>query len=225
MMRGVSGRDWLVSELPEDPLAVLKEWLDEAVERLQPHNPTAMTLATVDELGLPDARMVICRGFDAEAGWLVFYTDRDSRKGRQLGHTPRATLVFYWDGLQRQVRIDGPVTDAPDEQSDAYFAARPVGAQLAAWASDQSRPLASRGELEERYREVRQRFGIEADDGPPGDVARPPNWGGYRVWAERIELWVGRPNRLHDRAHYERKLVRRGDGYAGEPWRATRLWP
>lgn len=216
----------LAGSLPEDPLALLAHWLDRAVQELAPHNPTAMVLATRSERDQPAARMVICRGFDREEGWLVFYTDRNSAKGRELHAHPRAACVFYWDALQRQLRIEGPVTVAPDEQSDAYFAGRPVGAQLAAWTSEQSEPLASRAELERRYQEVRVGFGINSDDGGPAAVPRPPQWGGFRVWIERVEFWVGRPDRLHDRACYERTLTRTDQGYvAGSPWQATRLQP
>lgn len=213
----VSAPSSLDDPLPVDPLALFDEWLNHAVEQLRPHNPTAMVLATVDGQGQPDARMVICRGFDAREGWLVFYTDLDSAKGAQLASKPRASLVFYWDALQRQVRFSGPVTPAPAAQADAYFETRPPGARLAAWASAQSRPIGSRDELVAKQREVGQRFG---DDAP-----RPPNWGGYRVWAETIEFWVGRDDRLHDRAHYRRTLTPDGSGQRAGPWTAQRLQP
>ena len=151
-------------------------------------NATAMTLATVDPDGRPSARMVICRGFDARAGWLVFYTDRDSPKGRALEAHPRAALVFHWDALERQIRIEGPVTVAPEEDSDRYWNTRPWDARIAAIASDQSRPIASRAAMLAKLEETSQRFGAVA--------ARPPRWGGYRVWAERVELWVGQPARV-----------------------------
>lgn len=213
--------DLFSGPLPGDPLPVLEAWLDRAVEKLAAHNPTAMTLATVDAEGGPDARMVICRGFDAQAGWLVFYTDRSSSKGLQLAAQPRAAAVFYWEPLNLQVRVVGPISEAPDEQSDAYFAARPPGSRLAAWASHQSQPIDSREELVEYYSEMCRRF--EGDD--DGEVPRPPDWGGYRIWAERIEFWAGRPDRLHDRACYERELSRGTDGFTGAKWRVTRLQP
>lgn len=212
--------DLFSGPLPEDPLPVLEAWLDHAVEELAAHNPTAMTLATVDEGGGPDARMVICRGFDPQAGWLVFYTDRASSKGLQLAAQPRAAAVFYWEPLNLQVRVVGPISEAPEEQSDAYFAARPAGSRLAAWASQQSQPIASREELVEYYSEMCRRF--ESDD---ADVPRPPDWGGYRIWPERIEFWAGRPDRLHDRARYERELERTSEGFSGAKWRVTRLQP
>ena len=201
--------------LPDDPLPLLESWLAEAAAATR--NSTAMTLATVAADGRPAARMVICRGFDARAGWFVFYTDRESDKGTQLRSNPRAALVFHWDVFERQVRVDGPVTTAPDADSDRYWSTRPLEARAAAAASRQSRPIASRGELLARVAEEAQRAG----DG----VERPPRWGGYRVWAERVEMWVGQPARVHDRARWSRELVAAGSGYSGGPWRATRLMP
>jgi pyridoxamine 5'-phosphate oxidase len=201
--------------LPDDPLPLLESWLAEAAAATR--NSTAMTLATVAADGRPAARMVICRGFDARAGWFVFYTDRESDKGTQLRSNPRAALVFHWDAFERQVRVEGPVTTAPDADSDRYWSTRPLEARAAAAASRQSRPIASRGELLARVAEEAQRAG----DG----VERPPRWGGYRVWAERVEMWVGQPARVHDRARWSRELVAAGSGYSGGPWRATRLMP
>src|SRR5713226_8517455 len=148
--------------------------------------------------------MVLCRGFDAHAGWLVFYTDRESAKGRALAKTPRAALVFHWDALERQARIEGPVTLAPDADSDAYWLSRPPDARIAAAASEQSRPIASRAAFLQKIEETAARFA--------GDAPRPPRWGGYRVWAERVELWVGQPARAHDRAAWTRALARAGAG-------------
>ena len=185
----------LPEPLPADPLPLVAAWLAEATASTR--NATAMALATVDPDGRPSARMVICRGFDARDGWLVFYTDRESAKGRALAAHPYASLVFHWDVFERQIRIDGPVTLAPDADSDAYWATRPADARLAAIASAQSRPLAS----------------------------RPSRWGGYRVWAERVELWVGQPARAHDRALWTRTLTRASDGFRGSAWHATRLQP
>jgi pyridoxamine 5'-phosphate oxidase len=201
--------------LPEDPLPLLETWLAEATAAAR--NATAMTLATVTADGRPAARMVICRGFDARAGWFVFYTDHESDKGTQLGARPWAALVFHWDAFERQVRIDGPVTVAPDADSDRYWSTRPPEARAASTASYQSRPIASRAELLARVTEVARRGGDA--------VERPPRWGGFRVWAEHVELWVGQPARLHDRARWSRALAPTGGGYAGGPWRATRLMP
>ena len=205
----------LPEPLPADPLPLLDAWITEAREEIR--NATAMALATVDPDGLPAARMVICRGFVAAAGWLVFYTDRESRKGHALAKQPYASCVFHWDAFERQARIDGPVTFAPDSDSDAYWNSRPRDARLAATASEQSQPIASRAALLAKVSAVGART--------TGDVPRPPRWGGYRVWAERVELWVGQPARVHDRARWSRVLRRAGEVFVGEAWEATRLQP
>jgi pyridoxamine 5'-phosphate oxidase len=206
----------LPDTLPENPLPLVDEWIAEAAESLP--SATAMTLATVEPDGRPSARMVICRGFDLEAGWFVFYTDRESDKGHALAESARAALVFHWEAFQRQIRIEGPVTLAPNSDSDAYWSSRPREARIAATASAQSRPIASRAELLEKVRATATRFGEE-------EIPRPPRWGGYRVWAERVELWVGQPARLHDRALWTRSLAREGDRFTAGAWRATRLQP
>jgi pyridoxamine 5'-phosphate oxidase len=204
----------LPEPLPSDPLSLVADWLADAASRVR--NSTSMALATVDADGRPTARMVICRGFDARAGWLVFYTDRDSDKGAALAAHPRAAVVFHWDALERQIRIEGPVTHAPDGDSDAYWASRPPDARVAASASEQSRPLATRAVLLARVAELAARG---------ADVPRPKRWGGYRIWADRVELWVGQPARVHDRARWVRPLTADGDGFAGGRWTSTRLMP
>lgn len=205
----------LPERLPESPLPLFEQWIEEAMASLRA--ATAMALATVAADGRPAARMVLCRGWDLDAGWLGFYTDRDSPKGEDLARDPRAALVFYWEPFARQVRLEGPVTLAPDADSDAYWITRPVDACVAAVASEQSRPIASRTALLARVDEAARGIG--------GAVPRPARWGGYRVWIERMELWVSQPARIHDRARWSRKLTRAGDGYAGGPWSATRLQP
>jgi pyridoxamine 5'-phosphate oxidase len=205
----------LPEPLPDTPLPLVDAWLAEARRTLR--NATSMTLATVDPDGRPSARMVICRGFDAGAGWLVFYTDRDSRKGRDLDASPRAALVFHWDALERQIRVEGPVTIAPDTDTDRYWNGRPRDARVAAIASDQSRPIASRAALLARVEDAEQRSGAEP--------ARPPRWIGYRVWADLVELWVSQPARVHDRAVWTRTLAPAPGGFSGGPWTATRLQP
>jgi pyridoxamine 5'-phosphate oxidase len=205
----------LPEPLPDNPLPLVEAWLGEARRAMR--NATSMALATVDPDGRPSARMVICRGFDTEAGWLVFYTDRDSRKGLALAAHPRAALVFHWDALERQIRIEGPVTGAPDDDTDRYWTARPLDARIAAIASDQSRPIASRAALLARVAETAQRSGPS----PP----RPARWIGYRVWADLVELWVGQPGRVHDRAAWTRTLDPTATGFSGRPWTGTRLQP
>jgi pyridoxamine 5'-phosphate oxidase len=210
----MSFKSALPEPLPDDPLPLLESWLDEA--RREIHNATAMTLATVDPDGRPSARMTICRGFDPAAGRLVFYTDRQSVKGAALAAHPWAACVFHWDAFERQVRVEGPVTLAPDADSDAYWNSRPLDARIAATASAQSRPLASRSDLLAR---------IAALTKAGGAIPRPSRWGGYHVWAERIELWVGQPARVHDRARWTRTLMPIEGGFEGSAWSATRLQP
>ena len=208
-------KEALPEPLPEDPLPLMEAGLAEASAASR--NATAMTLATVTPDGRPAARMVICRGFDVKAGWLVFYTDRESEKGHELTKNARAAVVFHWAAFERQIRIDGPVTLAPDADSDRYWATRPRDARVAAVASLQSQPIGSRAELLARVAEA---------DRPGDEVPRPPRWGGYRVWAERVELWVGQPARVHDRARWTRTLASSGaESYRGGPWHATRLMP
>jgi len=206
----------LPDTLPADPMPLVAAWLAEAATTVR--NSTAMTLATVGADGCPAARMVICRGFDAAPGTLVFYSDRDSDKGAELAARPWAALVFHWDAVERQIRVAGPVTDVADAESDAYWAGRPRDARAAAAASEQSRPLASRAALLARIADVTAHAG-------GGEIPRPKRWGGYRVWAERVELWVGQPGRAHDRARWIRPLTRDGDRFAGGAWSGTRLMP
>jgi len=188
-----------------DPLRLFSAWLEDAVKAALPL-PNAMTLATVTPQGTPDARIVLLKGL--ERGGFAFYTNYASRKARQLEARPVACLVFQWSELERQVRAEGAVEKVSAAESDAYFASRPVGARLSAWASEQSATVPARGVLEAAMAAARSRFG----DAPP----RPPHWGGYRVVPERIEFWQGRADRLHDRLLYTR---------ATAGWKIERLAP
>ena len=182
-----------IDELDPDPIRLVETWLAEA-RAAGLELPEAMTLATAGTAGRPSARMVLLKGIDGRG--FTFFTNRESRKAVELTANPHAALVFHWQPLHRQVRVEGTVEALDDEESYAYFRTRPLGSRLAAWASPQSRPLAGRAELEALYEEAEARFaGVE----PP----LPPFWGGYRVLAEAIELWQGRENRLHDRVRYE----------------------
>jgi pyridoxamine 5'-phosphate oxidase len=205
----------LPEPLPDNPLPLVQRWLAEASESVR--GAAAMALATVDPDGRPSARMVICRGFDEETGWLVFYSDRDSRKGRALAAHARAALVFYWEALERQIRIEGPVTPAPDAQVDVYWINRPLEARIAAIASEQSAPITSRAALLAKVEDATKQFGDEAP--------RPERWVGYRIWAEVVELWVSQPARVHDRAVWTRTLIPTAGGLTGGAWQATRLQP
>ncbi len=191
----------------ENPFRQLERWLEDAMES-QVVEPNAMCLATVDEHGHPDARFVLLRGMD-ERG-LVFYTSSESTKGKQLAHSQRATLVFWWGELQRQVRVQGYVETIPAEEADAYFTTRPRGHQLAAWASPQSQPIPDRHWLEHRLQEVQRQF-------EGREVPRPPYWWGYRLVPHRFEFWQGRRNRLHDRLRYTLQ--------ADSTWARERLAP
>jgi len=222
--------EMLPDPLPEQPFALFRGWFDEArAGRIQP-NPNAMTLATVDPDGRPSARIVLCKAIHEDPGLIVFYTNYNGRKGRALDANPHASLVFHWDPLDRQVRIEGPVTRSPADESDAYFRTRRWESRLGAWACDQSRPIESREKLLEQVAERAIELGIDMTklvDGRGEDleIPRPPHWGGYRVWAERVELWCAGSGRVHDRAEWTRTLTPAGDGYTGGPWSATRLQP
>lgn len=223
----------LPEPLPPEPFGLFMSWFDEArARRVQP-NPNAMALATVDASGAPSVRMVLCKAINAESGFVVFYTNYLSRKGRALAANPRAAAVFHWDTLDRQVRIEGPVSRSPTVESDAYFATRPVLSRIGAWASAQSEPVANRGAMLERLRAAEARFGVDAAnplEPPPGVIPRPAHWGGARLWAERVELWVGGVGRLHDRASWVRELMG-PEGAEGVfvqtelGWQSSRLQP
>jgi pyridoxamine 5'-phosphate oxidase len=194
------------ADVLDDPFELFSAWY----ERAAAEAPLAesVCVATVDDDGAPDARMVLLKGFD-ERGFR-FFTNEQSVKGRQLDARPVAAMVLYWRELDRQVRIRGPVERLGPEESDEYFASRPRESRIGAWASPQSRPLTDREELERRVAEAEERW-------PGEDVPRPPHWGGYRVVPEQIEFWQGQVGRLHDRFRYERE--------PGGTWRWTRLAP
>ncbi|HZW08387.1 MAG TPA: pyridoxamine 5'-phosphate oxidase [Phycisphaerales bacterium] len=212
----------LPDPLPAEPFSLFRAWFEEAAALGATPNPNAMTLATIDPDGRPSARIVLCKGIDAPTGCLVFFTNYESRKGRALDANPRAATVFHWDHAERQARIEGAVQRSSPGESDAYFASRPWESRLGAWASDQSRPIASREALLRQAADKVLELGIDlgaAVRGDPVEIPRPPHWGGYRLIADRVELWVGGAGRLHDRACWERP-----PGGTG-PWRGTRLQP
>ncbi len=201
---GLTSGDFTESE---EPFRLFGEWLADATAH-EPNDPNAVALATVDEDGLPNVRMVLLKGFDA-AGF-VFYTNFESAKGREILGARKAAMCFHWKSLRRQVRLRGPVEIVDDAEADAYFASRPRGSRIGAWASKQSRPLEGRFALERAVAEYTARHAI-------GEIPRPPYWSGFRIVPKTIEFWHDRPFRLHDRVVFSR----RDDG----GWDRTRLFP
>jgi pyridoxamine 5'-phosphate oxidase len=202
---------WLTSgdfTQADEPFRLFEHWLKEAAAS-EPRDPTAMTLATIDAEGMPNARMVLLKGTDDRG--FVFYSNMESQKGRELDRDPRAALVFYWKSLNRQIRIRGPVEKVTTQEADAYFASRPKQAQIGAWASQQSRPLESRLAFEKAVALYAAKYAL-------GDVPRPAYWFGYRILPMVMEFWQDRPFRLHDRIEF-----RRAD--TSGPWNKTRLYP
>jgi pyridoxamine 5'-phosphate oxidase len=191
-----------------DPFALFEQWFAEA-RTTEPNDPNAMALATADEDGLPDVRMVLLNGYDRRG--FVFYTNLESAKGTMLTANPKAAIVFHWKSLKRQVRVRGPVERVAEAEADAYFASRPRDSQIGAWASEQSRPLDARATFEARIEAMKARF-------EGGQVPRPPHWTGLRIIPLRFELWHDRPFRLHDRIIFRRAS-------ADAPFEKTRLYP
>lgn len=208
-------------------------WIKEAMANGVQRNANSMTLSTVAQDRQPSARIVLCKSFVPDPGYLVFYTNYRSRKFVELTANARVAVVFHWDSLGRQIRLEGLAVRSPEAESDAYFATREWGSQLGAWGSDQSAPIASREILIAQVSERAADLGLVlngdtttlAVDPPPG-IPRPPHWGGIRIWATAIELWAEGEDRIHDRAFWKRNLMRANEHeFTVTPWIGTRLQP
>ncbi len=204
--RDYAGQYLNEKEVGSDPLAIFEKWFDEALHAQLPE-PNAMTLSTVGADGRPDARIVLLKGL--EDGKFKFFTNYNSKKGRDLAANPYASLTFFWQGLERQVRISGPVSKCSAAESDAYFMTRPLKSRIGAWISHQSEPIPSRFYLVRKFAEYSLKNAGRT-------VTRPPFWGGYALQPEMIEFWQGRPSRLHDRIRFTR---------SGSSWQIERLSP
>jgi len=223
----------LPDALPDDPMHWADAWLKEALAGAVQRNPNAMTLVSVGAGGQPSARVVLCKQLVPDPGYLVFHTNYQSRKGVELEQDPRAAALFHWDALGRQVRIEGIVVRSPEKESDDYFRSRGWGSRLGAWGSDQSRPIASKARLIEQIRSRGAELGLslgatteELTDGNVPEIPRPPHWGGMRLWASSIELWIEGADRIHDRGSWTRKLVPASDHhFTVTDWIGGRLQP
>lgn len=223
----------LPDELPNDPMHWVEAWIADATAKAVKRNPNSMAIVTVGKDAMPAARMVLCKDFHADPGYLVFYTNYESSKARHIDENPNVAVLFHWDQLGRQVRIEGHAVRSPEAESDAYFATRDWGSQIGAWGSDQSRPLASRKALVAQVGKRALKLGVNVAKNLQSiigserpTIARPPHWGGYRVWARRVELWIEGKDRIHDRARWERSLAQAdNDSFAVGEWVGHRLQP
>ena len=225
--------DRLPDELPADPMHWADAWIKEATASEIQRNPNSMTLVTVDAHANPSARVVLCKEFVPDPGYLVFYTNYNSRKVKDLEQCAKVAAVFHWDALGRQIRIEGLAVRSPEAESDAYFTTRDWGSQLGAWGSDQSEVLASREDLIVQLRERAARLGLSLSDDllslrgtEQPTIERPLHWGGIRFWASAIELWIEGRDRIHDRGEWRRELVRASEyEFNVTPWVGRRLQP
>lgn len=225
--------DQLPAALPDSPMPLVDEWLQEVNDLgIQP-NPNAMTIVSVASDGGPSARIVLCKAFVPDPGYLVFYTNYRSRKGSEFSANKNAAALFHWDPLGRQIRIGGIVVRSPEAESDAYFASRDWGSQLGAWGSDQSSPIESKDALVAQIHARAKDLGLSLDSGTESiatdeipKIDRPPHWGGFRLWAKSVELWVEGKDRIHDRGYWSRDIdVLADNRVETSAWNSTRLQP
>ena len=224
-MKTFDERNLLPEILPDDPMHQAKRWFDRTnSEKWQP-NPNAMTLSTVDKNNAPSSRIVLCKYFVADPGYIVFFTNYNSRKGEEIKDNPEVSLVFHWDNIGRQLRIKGIAVYSPSSESDEYFASRNRGSQISAWGSNQSQPVESRSELIKQMNDKLDEFDSSGTRNEK-EIPRPPHWGGIRVWAHEIELWMDGEDRVHDRARWTRKLkINQDNSFSTSKWIGTRLQP
>ena len=223
----------LPDDLPNDPMHWVNAWLIDAADKAVRRNPNSMAIITSGSDARPSARMVLCKNFHADPGYLVFYTNYKSNKAQQIEENSNVAVLFHWDQLGRQVRIEGQAVRSPEAESDAYFATRDWGSQIGAWGSDQSAPLTSRNALIAQVAKRALKLGVNVaknlqsiigSDQPT--ISRPPHWGGFHVWASRVELWIEGKDRIHDRARWERTLTRQDDdSFVVGEWSGNRLQP
>ena len=224
-MKTFDERNLLPEILPDDPMHQAKRWFDRTnSEKWQP-NPNAMTLSTVDKNNAPSSRIVLCKYFVADPGYIVFFTNYNSRKGKEIRDNSEVSLVFHWDNIGRQLRIKGIAVYSPSSESDEYFASRNRGSQISAWGSNQSQPVESRSELIKQMNNKLDEFDSSGTSNEK-EIPRPPHWGGIRVWAHEIELWMDGEDRVHDRARWTRKLeINQDNSFSTSKWIGTRLQP
>ncbi len=223
----------LPDDLPSDPMHWADAWLKEAIATKVQRNPNSMTIASVDPASQPSTRVVLCKDFLPDPGYLVFYTNYRSKKSIDWTTNPSAAALLHWDALGRQIRIEGMIVRSPEEESDAYFATRDWGSQLGAWGSDQSEPIATHealvSQIRQRASDLGLALGADAQtlkDNNIPEIARPAHWGGFRLWATAIELWIEGKNRIHDRARWQRDVVRASEHkFSTTPWAGVRLQP
>lgn len=223
----------LPEQLPDNPMDWAGAWLEEATAQQVQRNPNSMTLVTVGGDAQPSARVVLCKRFVADPGFLVFYTNYKSQKVRELKSNPLVAATFHWDAIGRQIRLEGPAVLSPATESDEYFATRDWGSKIGAWGSDQSAPLESRSALRKQVYARALKLGVKVTkdlqsvlrkDRPI--IPRPEHWGGVRIWPHKVELWIEGADRIHDRAAWTRTLSPAGDHeFEAGPWSGTRLQP